>query len=106
MKGEIIKIDAFIQPNTLITIAGRDMGAVAANEIQAVLDFSSKEAQELMYVYRQQGRYVPLIADESKIKSLVIMKGLTVYPSTFRVQTLISRIQEATDRTGFLENQP
>mgnify|MGYP000367553504 CR=1 FL=1 len=90
------KIYIFSNPNNLVTIVGRDMGQIAANNVEAIFDFSSKEGKELFASAIQENRYVRFIADQSKIKCLVLMNNGKVYPSTFTVPTLHNRIKEAT----------
>lgn len=90
------KIYILSNPNNLITIVGRDMGQIAANNVEAIFDFASKEGKDLYAKAIEEGRYVRFISDQSKIKCLVLMINGKVYPSTFTVPTLHNRIKEAT----------
>ena len=89
-------VDYVVRPNRMVTVVGGEFGSVNAHDVQALLDYSAPETKAIAYEYRQQGRYVPLVSDEKKIKSIVIMNGGMAYPSTFRLQTLAARIEEAT----------
>lgn len=91
-----VKIDVVNRPNSLITVIGRDMGAISADKVEAVVDNSISEAQLIVNKARSENNYRQLITDETKIKSLIIMTNGIVYPSSFRVVTLIERIREAT----------
>lgn len=90
------KIYILSNPNTLITIVGRDMGQIAANNVEAIFDFATKEGKDLYTKANEEGRYIRFISDLSKIKCLVLMVNGKVYPSTFTVPTLHNRIKEAT----------
>ena len=81
---------------TMITIVGRDLGTVSALDIEAILDFNAEENKLIMYNARERNQYFPLITDETKIKSLIIMKSGMIYPSTFRLVTISNRIKEVT----------
>lgn len=95
-KEKNIKIEVVTRPNVLVNIVGRDMGAVSATKVESVIDFSLPEAKTLLLRARNENKYHPLIGDENKIKSLVLMDNGVVYPSSFRVVTLNDRIREAT----------
>ena len=78
--------------NDVITIVGRDAGAVAVSMVEAILDIKAPETSIVLENALNENRYCPLVADKSKIKSLVVLSNGKVYPSTFRVPTLSKRM--------------
>lgn len=96
MATKQIKIDVVTRPNCMITVVGRDMGAISATNVESLIDYALPEAQLIISNARNEGKYRQFITDESKIKSLIIMTNGIVYPSSFRVVTLNERIKEAT----------
>lgn len=96
MNSKTYKIDVVTRPNAMITVIGRDMGAISATEVEAVIDYSVPEAKLIVSLAKTEKRYQQFIADDTKIKSLIIMTTGTVYPSSFRMVTLNERIKEAT----------
>lgn len=93
-----LKIDILCKPNSMITVVGQDMGAIAANNVEALIDYTVPEARDIILKARNEGKYCQLIADDSKIKTLIIMTNGIVYPSSFRVVTLADRIRKATSQ--------
>lgn len=79
--------------NDVITIVGRDAGAVATSMVEAILDIKAPETELVLETAMRENRYCPLVADKSKIKSLVLLSNGKVYPSTFRVPTLSKRLR-------------
>lgn len=79
----------------MINLSGCALGAVKAAQIQSVLDSSTPEAANIEQMAREQGKYVPIIADRSTIRSLVRMNNGDVYPSSFLPRTLCRRISDA-----------
>lgn len=100
-----IKKEMILRPNAMVTVIGRDMGAIAANEVESVIDYALPEAKTILRLAREQGKFVPLIVDDAKIKSLLVMTQGAIYPSTFRVTTLMERIKSATTPDGLKEAQ-
>lgn len=97
MSNKMVKVDIITNPNSMVTVVGRDMGAISAQSVQAVLDYALSETKTYVQEARVQGKFIPLIAEESKIKSVLIMNNGVVYPSSFRVVTLMERIRATTD---------
>lgn len=91
-----VKYDVNLKANSLITVVGRDLGAISANKVESVMDYLCEEARYIIAEAKTRGKYISLISDEQKIKSIVLMDNGKVYPSTFRVVTLMERIKEAT----------
>ncbi len=92
-----LKVEVVRRPNSMITVVGRDMGSISATNVESVIDYALPEAQLVLNKARNENNYRQFIADENKIKSLIIMTNGVVYPSSFRVVTLNERIREATD---------
>lgn len=78
--------------NEMITIVGPKMSAVNADMVESILSIKLEEAQIVLRDAMSEGRYCPLIGDQTKIKSLVILSNGQVYPSNFRYDTLKGRI--------------
>lgn len=94
--GKMLKLETVVKPNAMITVVGRDLGAISAVDVEGIIDYTLPEAQVIIQKAKAGNKYYPFVADDSKIKSLIIMTNGTVYPSTFRVVTLMERIFEAT----------
>jgi hypothetical protein len=82
--------------NEIVTVVGNNLGAINAQMVESILCASTEEAQNILQESIREGRYCPLIADRSKIKSIVILSNGQVYPSNFRYVTLTRRFTEAT----------
>lgn len=93
-----LKVEVVLKPNSMITVVGRDMGSISATNVESVIDYTLPEAEMIINEARSKNKYRQFIADESKIKSLIIMTNGIVYPSSFRVVTLNERIREATSQ--------
>lgn len=85
------------EPNAIITVIGRDLGAISAQKVEGLLDYNTEEGRWLLNKARESNNFVNLLADESKIKTLVLMDSGKIYPSTFNLSTLAKRIYEATN---------
>lgn len=94
-KPNTIVNSIYMQSNDMVTIVGRDMGAVSAQQVQALIDFNSIEGEHIFNSALENGTYIKFITDKSKIKTLVIMDNGNIYPSTFNLSTLMKRISEA-----------
>ena len=105
MSKKELKIGITSNPNSMVTIIGRDMGAISASQVEAVIDFATDEAKYILQNARAQQNYIPFLADETKIKSLVLMTNGKVYPSTFRTVTLMERVKGATDEFGKIQEE-
>lgn len=86
-----------LNTNSPINIVGRDLGAISANKVESLIDFTTPEAQSLFETAKKNNMYINFISDETKIKTLVLMDSGTLYPSTFNLGTLAKRIYEATN---------
>lgn len=100
-----LKVEVVLKPNSMITVVGRDMGSISATNVESVIDYTLPEAKLILNEARSKNKYRHFIADESKIKSLIIMTNGIVYPSSFRVVTLNERIREATSQLNDIINK-
>lgn len=91
------KVEFMVAANVLIPIIGYDLGMISARKIDAVLDSELDEAKTMVMKAREENRYIALIGNPDKIKSVIRMENGDVYPSSFRVATLVRRIAQATD---------
>lgn len=89
-------VDLIVKPVVMVNLIGCDMGAINANEVQALMDYACPEAGLLLAQAREAGRYIPFVGQDAGIKTLVITNSGLVYSSKFRLSTLAKRIQEAT----------
>lgn len=105
MKQNLLKVDVVNKPNALITVIGRDMGAVSASSVESVIDYTLPEARLLVEEAKNKNKFKPLITDDDKIKSIIVMVNGQIYPSTFRVVTLIDRIKNATSEYKDIVNK-
>lgn len=95
MKNKIIEIQD--KPNDLITIVGRSNVKVSARKIEALIEFQKGKYGEIIFNEAlNTGRFIKVLTDPNKIKSLILMENNKVYPSTFSVSTLENRVYLAT----------
>lgn len=97
MKDKRLNISVVSKPNAQITIIGKDRGAIAATEVESILDYTLEEARDIVTIAKNAGNYIPFMNNDDKIKSIIIMNSGKVYPSSFSVVTLKQRVLEATE---------
>lgn len=85
------------RPNEMITIVG-SLAQLSAQAIESLIAFNAPSADNIMMDAVHEQRFVPLITDPNKIKTLVLTKDNKVYPSTFSINALASRIYKATTK--------
>ncbi|MEY8379437.1 extracellular matrix/biofilm biosynthesis regulator RemA family protein [Ileibacterium valens] len=78
-----------------VNIGGQSGVLICAHDVQAILDYSCPEAQGIIVEARNSNRYIPVITDSSRIKSVIVTTNLNVYPSSFRMETVAARLQNA-----------
>lgn len=93
-------------PNTQITFIGGAKATISAETVECLIDFKTEEAQQLMHEALLENRFVKLLTDVKRIKTLIITKTNRVYPSTFGIIAISDRISKATSgQFESLENE-
>ena len=83
-------------PNTQITIIGGAKATISASMVECLMDFKTDEAKLVMQEALKENRFIKLLTDQKKIKTLIITKDNRVYPSTFGILAVSDRIYKAT----------
>lgn len=92
-----INIHIVAKSNSQITIVGQDRGAIDAHKVESIYSFNEPTAVDIITSAKAEGRYVPFISENEKIKTIIMTIDGRVYPSSFSIDTLKKRIKEATD---------
>lgn len=94
------KIPEIIQliehPNAQITIIGGAKATISASMVECLVDFKTDDAKALLHDALNENRFVKLLTDQKRIKTLIITKDNRVYPSTFGIIAVSERVYKAT----------
>lgn len=92
------------QTNNIVTLVGGDLGAVSVDKIESLIDFSTKEAKEIVKKAQEEQRYINYVMDDKKIKTIVVLTNGNVYPCSFNLNTMVKRIEQASSIVKDLES--
>ena len=78
----------------LLTTIGYDNGGINGNKINIMVDYRYEKAGAILDEFAKTKDVIPLYEDATKTKTLLMMDGGRVYPSTFNYPTLDKRYRE------------
>lgn len=78
----------------LFTSIGCDLGGINGNKINLMIDYHYEKIDDIVQELVQTKNIISLYPESNRTKTLLIMHGGNVYPSTFNYPTIDKRIRE------------